>query len=412
MLRANAIVGQSGGPTAAINATLSGVIRACLDSTDRIGALYGARYGIEGLLNEEIIDLFEQFSDKDQLRRLERTPSSVLGSCRIRLPDACEDDSIYKRIFNIFERYGVRYFFYIGGNDSMDTVSKLNKYSMMNSCNVIIIGIPKTVDNDLMLTDHTPGYGSAAKYVATSVLEILRDCAVYTAKAVTVIEIMGRDAGWLALAAGLPGYINGHGVDLIYLPERAFSKIEFLSSVSSALEAHPNVVIAVSEGIRYADGTYVGDSDNRTDAFGHRYLGGAARALVDIVDRRIGCKTRAIELNLLQRCAAHLQSSTDISESIRIGKAAVKAAIKGEGGRMLAFERSSGRYFSKIKTVNVDDVANRVKNVPNEFINKDGNGITRACAEYLLPLISGEIKNEYKNGLPVYCTIKQRGQYV
>ena len=407
MLRANEIVGQSGGPTSAINATLSGVIKACLGNKERINTLYGVKNGIEGLLKDDIIELSGMFCDRNKLKRLEATPSSALGSCRMRLPESF-NDIVYRRIFDIFKKYGIGYFFYIGGNDSMDTVSKLDKYARTCGYGIRIIGIPKTIDNDLTETDHTPGYGSAAKYIATTVSEILRDCASYTVKAVTVIEIMGRDAGWLTCAASLPKAVIGEGVDLIYLPERTFSMDKFISSVNKALERHPNVVIAVSEGIRYENGAYVGELEQsgNKDVFGHKYLAGVSKVLSRAISENIGCKVRAIELNLLQRCAAHLQSAVDISESIRIGKAAVERALKGESGRMISLERRKGKYSVRIKSVDIDAVANKVRYVPCSFINKDGNYVTKECIEYLLPLVLGETKKEYKNGLPVYCIIK------
>ena len=317
----NAIVGQSGGPTSSINATLSGVIRACRRSSGFIKRLYGMKNGIEGFLKEDFIDLFYFFDNEVSLISLENTPSSALGSCRYKLPDFQEDEKIYDRIFSILKKYDIGYFFYIGGNDSMDTVLKLSDYSSANGYDVKIIGIPKTVDNDLEITDHTPGYGSAGKYIATITQEILRDCAVYTTSAVTIIEIMGRNAGWLAACASIPGYFDKCGVDYIYFPEIEFSKEKFLSDIKNALKKHPNVVVAVSEGIKYSNGEYVGKCEQigDVDGFGHKYLAGASRALSFFVQNELGCKVRAIELNIPQRCSAHILSKTDVLESIRIG---------------------------------------------------------------------------------------------
>jgi len=409
ILKGNAIISQSGGPTAAINATLSGVIRGCLANTDVIGTVYGAKNGIEGLLREDIVDLSSFFAgDEDKLELLESTPASALGSCRLRLPHAKDNKEIYEKIFSIFKKYDIKYFFYIGGNDSMDTVDKLYAYSVENNMGVRVVGVPKTIDNDLVCTDHTPGYGSAAKYIATSMEEILRDCGVYTVNSVTVVEIMGRDSGWLTLAASLAGLHAGKGVDLIYLPERTFSTEEFISSVREALSHHPDVVVAVSEGIRYSSGRYVceGTSDNKKDAFGHKFLSGTARELTHIIAGELGCKTRAIELNVLQRCAGHLQSAADIDESVMIGKEAVNQAILGRSGIMVTFLRGKGEYKTQISYVNVNEVANNVKYVPDEFINEKGNGVTERSLEYLLPLIKGERSVKYKDGLPVHCIIK------
>ena len=409
ILKGNAIISQSGGPTAAINATLSGVIRGCLANTDVIGTVYGAKNGIEGLLREDIVYLSSFFAgDEDKLELLESTPASALGSCRLRLPHAKHNKEIYEKIFSIFKKYDLKYFFYIGGNDSMDTVDKLHAYSVENNMGVRVVGVPKTIDNDLVCTDHSPGYGSAAKYIATSMEEILRDCGVYTVNSVTVVEIMGRDSGWLTLAASLAGLHAGKGVDLIYLPERTFSTEEFISSVKEALSHHPDVVVAVSEGIRYSSGRYVCEetSDNKKDAFGHKFLSGTARELTHIIAGELGCKTRAIEINVLQRCAGHLQSAADIDESVMIGKEAANQAILGRSGIMVTFLRGKGEYKTQISYVNVNEVANNVKYVPDEFINEEGNGVTERSLEYLLPLIKGERSVKYKDGLPVHCIIK------
>lgn len=409
----NAIVGQSGGPTAAINATLSGVIRGAMEST-RIDKLYGMRYGMEGFLEGKTVLLNQRFCDgEDELTLLERTPSAALGSCRYKLPDPMsekkEDVSVYENIFSRFAALDIGFFFYIGGNDSMDTVAKLTAYAdRIGKKDVLFVGVPKTIDNDLALTDHAPGYGSAAKYVATTVREILCDCAVYTVKAVTVVEIMGRDAGWLTAASAV-GRAQGAPVpDYVYLPERAFDMESFLSDVERAFEKHPNVVIAVSEGIRYADGSYVGEGSlgSQLDRFGHRDLGGAGRVLVGAVRERFGCKARSVELNLSQRCAGHLLSATDIQEAVAIGREAVACVERGESGVMLVFKRlSNAPYQCEIQTANIGDVANEVGAVPASYINEAGNHVTEACLAYLLPLVAGECPPVFRNGIPEYFAL-------
>ncbi|MGM9683347.1 MAG: 6-phosphofructokinase [Eubacteriales bacterium] len=408
----NAVVGQSGGPTAAINATLSGVIRGVLGGAGgNIRRLYGMRNGIEGLLARELVDLTAFFGgNEEKLRSLERTPAAALGSCRKKLPDPDGEDAdgVYERLLGIFREYDIRYFFYIGGNDSMDTVAKLSGYTEKHGYEMRIIGVPKTIDNDLDVTDHTPGFGSAAKYIATVTQEIIRDCAVYKIPAVTVIEIMGRDAGWLT-AASAAGQSHGFAVpDAVYLPEAEFDNEKLFADVKAALDVHPNVVIAVSEGIRYAGGKYVGESaqNGAVDVFGHSYLAGTGKVLAQLIKERFGCKTRAVELNLPQRCASHIASATDIAESVLIGKSAVEAAEQGVSRSVMTFVRNQGaEYGVEIGHCDVLDVANRVKHVPPEFINAAGNGITDACCEYLLPLIGGESYPEYENGLPVFLVL-------
>ena len=408
----NAVVGQSGGPTAAINATLAGVIKGSLES-ECIGTIYGMRNGIEGLIDERLVDLGELFSEGEALDALKHTPAAALGSCRKKLPspDSLEekDVALYERIFSVFERYNVRYFFYIGGNDSMDTVDKLSRYADVKGIDMRIMGVPKTIDNDLAGTDHSPGYGSAAKYVATTVTEIVRDCAVYTTKAVTIVEIMGRDAGWLTASAGVGHFLGIDAPDLIYLPERNFSLDAFFASLEKAFEKHPNVVVAVSEGIRFADGRYVGEGTQTgvTDVFGHRYLAGTAKMLEQEVKAKFGCKVRSIELNLPQRCAAHLASATDIDESVAIGKRAVElASLCDVSNAMAVFERAEGDVYScEITYRNVSEIANREKLVPDGYINDEGNYITKECFEYILPLIVGEASPKYENGLPKYIVI-------
>lgn len=406
----NAIVGQSGGPTAAINATLAGVIRGVLENVHdgSIPTLYGMRNGIEGLLNENIVNLSDFFADRDKISILEQTPAAALGSCRKKLPKIEEGKETYEKLIAIFKKYDIRYFFYIGGNDSMDTVAKLSEYTKLCDYEMRVIGVPKTIDNDLVGTDHTPGFASAAKYIASTVAECIRDCAVYTTKAVTVIEIMGRDAGWLTASSGIAKAFGGDTPDLIYLPEKAFNKEEFFEDLRDILDKKPNVVVAVSEGIRFADGTYVceGFGIASTDAFGHKQLSGTGKALEYAIKAELGCKVRSVELNIVQRCAGHIVSKTDIDESVMVGKVAVKSASEGTTRRMMTIDRlSTVPYSVEISHKDIAEIANKVKHVPNEFINDRGNFITDECAQYLLPLIQGELDVKYENGIPKHLII-------
>jgi 6-phosphofructokinase 1 len=411
VLKGNAIVGQSGGPTAAINATLSGVIRGALEN-ENIDTIFGMYHGIEGILNDSFCNLTEMFDDESKLVTLEKTPAAALGSCRKKLPAldnmSDSDKAVYEKVFDFFKKHNIRYFFYIGGNDSMDTVAKLSAYSKTVDYEMRIMGVPKTIDNDVMGTDHTPGYGSAAKYIAASVAEMLRDCAVYTVKAVTIIEIMGRDAGWLTAAAALTR-VTGFEPDLVYLPERVFDYDQFFADVRACLEKHPNVVVCVSEGIRLSDGRYVGEGTQSgvADAFGHKYLSGTGKALELAVKEEIGCKVRSVELNILQRCASHIASLTDITESVAVGRAAVENAVNGVSGKMMTFVRVSDEPYTCVPGYeDIEKIANMVRTVPDSFINERGNGITDEGIKYLLPLIEGESYPEYKNGLPVHISLK------
>ena len=404
ILRGNAVVGQSGGPTAAINATLAGVIRGAIAAKGEgiIDNLFGMRNGIEGFLDERMVNLTDIFQNDEDIRTLELTPAAALGSCRKKMKSPKDDPETYERLVEIFKKYNIRYFFYIGGNDSMDTVLKLSQYAADHDYEMRVVGVPKTIDNDLMVTDHTPGFGSAAKYVAITMKEILRDVSVYTTKAVTIVEIMGRDAGWLTASASLAD------PDLIYLPEVAFDPETFLDSIKEIQKDHPAVLVAVSEGIRFADGRYVGEGlgGRKVDAFGHVALSGAGRVLEDLVKERIGCKVRSIELNLPQRCAAHVASKTDIDESVGVGSAAVKAAIDGKTAVMMTINRSAGEeYSSYFDSADIAGIANGVKQVPREYITLDGNQITDECKKYLAPLIMGERFPEYENGLPKHIIL-------
>jgi len=403
----NLLVAQSGGPSAAINATLVGVVEKGL-SDKNIDKVYGAKNGIMGLMRDQLIELNDNLADPEVLQLLCQTPSSVLGSCRMKLSNFEENTFEYEKIIQVFRKHNIGYFIYIGGNDSMDTVAKVSAYAEAHDYEIRVMGVPKTIDNDLVVTDHTPGFGSAAKYIATSMAEMLRDCAVYTVKAVTIVEIMGRDAGWLTASAALTR-VNGMEPDLVYLPERPFDLEQFFEDVKAALDRHPNVVIAVSEGIRTADGTYVCElvSNAGTDAFGHKMLSGTGKALELAVKERIGCKVRSVEINILQRCAAHLGSLTDITESVSVGKAAVEAASSGLTGKMMTIERvSTDPYVSRPGCEDIEKIANMVKGVPAEFINERGNGITDEGVKYLLPLIAGESYPVYENGLPVFLSLK------
>ena len=413
MLKGNAIVGQSGGPTAAINATLSGVIRGCLAEIKAGGCiekLYGMKNGIEGFLAKRWVCLSELFAEEEELRVLEQTPAAALGSCRKKLPDPNlpESEEFYEKVFGIFREENIRFFFYIGGNDSMDTVMKLSAYAKKCNYEIRVVGVPKTIDNDLVGTDHTPGFGSAAKYLAVTLQEIIRDCAVYTTRAVTIVECMGRDAGWLTASTAIPRALGRPAPDLVYLPEKAFDMEEFFKSLEKKFEEKPNLVVAVSEGLQFADGTFVGEGQQSgaTDVFGHKYLSGTGKALEYAVKERFGCKVRSVELNLPQRCAAHILSDTDISESIAIGQHAVKSALEGKsGGVAMIRRRPTALYDYELCFEDVKNVANQTRFVPDEFINEEANNVTDECCEYLLPLICGERELIWEMGVPKHVII-------
>ncbi|MBQ7669506.1 MAG: 6-phosphofructokinase [Clostridia bacterium] len=400
----NAVIGQSGGPTAAINASLAGVISFLL-KCDSIKKVFGMKNGIEGFISENIIDLTDVFSGDDRNSKLEllsHTPASALGSCRKKLPAPSSDPAFFENLLRLFKKNDIRYFFYIGGNDSMDTVAKITEYTKSQDYEIGVIGVPKTIDNDLCATDHTPGYGSAAKYIATTVQEIIRDCSVYTVPAVTIVEVMGRDAGWLTLSASLGRIVNGYAPDYVYLPECDFSLDSFLEDVKQALSVHPNVVIAVSEGIRDKDGVYVGAKSQSgvADVFGHKYLSGTGKALEIFVKEKLGCKVRSVELNISQRCASHLLSATDIKESFEVGSAAAEAAVSGATGCMMAIDRREGDYSVDYVPKEISSIANAVKIVPRYFINNEGNNVTDEALKYVLPLIAGEVELKFNQGLP------------
>lgn len=401
----NCIIGQSGGPTAAINASLCGALKAACES-EKTEMVYGAVNGIQGVLNENFINLGEIFSDEETRNLLKQTPASYLGSCRYKLPEITETE-IYTKIFEIFDKYNIGYFFYIGGNDSMDTVSKLSRYAKLISYDIKIIGIPKTIDNDLTETDHTPGFGSAAKYIASTVREIGLDSDVYDLNSVTVAEIMGRNSGWLTAASVLARTDKLKAPHLIYLPEVPFSDEKFFDDIRK-LNAMgiKNVVVAVSEGVRYEDGTYVCESagSGLSDVFGHKNLSGTAKVLENKVRQTLGCKARGIEINVLQRCGGHILSQTDIDEAYKVGTAGVKEAENGATGKMMTFVRKSNvPYEISIESRDVDNIANGEKTVPMQWI-ENGNDVSKDMIEYLSPLIEGEYKTIYENGIPCYLS--------
>lgn len=403
----NLIVGQSGGPTAAINSSLAGVIKAGVDS-ENIGKVYGMVNGIEGMLKKNIVELDDLGRDSEKIKLLQRTPSSFLGSCRYKMPK--DDDSLYEKIFEILEEYNIGYFFYIGGNDSMDTADKLSKYAKKNNKDVKFVGVSKTIDNDLPEMDHTPGFGSAAKYIATTVKEVALDAGVYDKKSVEIIEVMGRDAGWLAGSAALSS-ADGVGADLIYLPERAFDIEKFYEDVSRILERKTHALVVISEGIRDKDGVYICDSlaSASQDAFGHKQLGGTAKILENLVKEKFGVKVRSIELNTPQRCASHILSKTDIDESFNVGYTAVSEALLGKTGVVIAIKRiSDNPYEVTYEAVDVDKVANVARIVPSDYINERGNFVTEKFMTYVTPLVQGEIYPEFENGVPKFLTLERK----
>ena len=400
------IFGQSGGPTAVINASAYGVIRAALDA-EEITKVYGAAHGIKGVLEDKLYVMDEE--DPAELELLLHTPSSELGSCRYKIADPEVDDTDYKRILEIFKKYNVRYFFYNGGNDSMDTCNKVSRYMESVGYECRVMGVPKTIDNDLYGTDHCPGFASAAKYIATSCMEINKDARVYDNGMITIVEIMGRHAGWLAASAALAAEF-GSGPDLIYLPECDFDLEKFFTDVERVYAETGKVLVAVSEGIHYADGRFVSEAKtSATDGFGHAQLGGLASMLAEMVKERTGAKVRGIELSLLQRCGAHLASATDVNEAFIAGKTAVEAAVSGVTGKMVAFKRVyvDGKYTCEMELLPLSSVANYEKKVPLEWINEEHNGLKHEFIDYVLPLIQGEPKLPLENSLPRYARLKK-----
>ena len=399
------IIGQSGGPTAVINASAQGVIQTALKA-DCITRVLGAAHGIKGVLEDKLYDMGQE--DSKELDLLQYTPSSALGSCRYKLADPDVDDTDYKRILEIFQKYNVRYFFYNGGNDSMDTCNKISKYMQKVGYECRIMGVPKTIDNDLNGTDHCPGFASAAKYIATSCAEVWQDAHVYDTGMVTVIEIMGRHAGWLAGSAALAS-LTGCGPDLVYLPEVDFDMDKFVADVKAVYEKTGKCMVAVSEGIHFADGRFVSEAEtSATDGFGHAQLGGLAVKLADVIKQQTGAKVRGIELSLLQRCGAHLASKTDVKEAWQAGTAAVEAAVSGVTDKMVAFRCTrEGGYQCETILEPLDIVANFEKKVPREWINEAGNGVKHDFIDYVLPLIQGESDTPKENGLPRFAHLKK-----
>lgn len=405
-LKGACIIGQSGGPTAVINASAYGVIKTALEA-ESITRVYGAAHGIKGVLEDKMYDMNQE--DPYELSLLLHTPSSELGSCRYKMKDPDQDDTDYQRILEIFKKYNVRYFFYNGGNDSMDTCDKISRFMARSGWECRVMGVPKTIDNDLYGTDHCPGFASAAKYIATSCMEISKDCTVYDTGMITIVEIMGRHAGWLAASASIASKF-GAGPDLVYLPEVDFDLGAFFADVERIYAEKGKVFVAVSEGIHYADGSFVSEAKtSATDGFGHAQLGGLASLLAEMVKQRTGAKVRGIELSLLQRCGAHLASQTDVDEAFNAGKVAVEAAVSGETGKMVAFERETvdGHYHCVTKLIPLTAVANYEKKVPLEWITPEHNQVTDEFIEYVLPLIQGEPKLPLEHSMPRYARLKK-----
>ena len=403
-MKKNILVGQSGGPTAVINASLYGIIKEAAAHSEQIGSVYGMINGIEGFLSGHIMDLSKELSDED-LELLRLTPAAYLGSCRYKLPENL-DASVYTLLFEKFEQLNIGAVFYIGGNDSMDTVDKLNTYAKAVGKDVKIVGIPKTIDNDLCITDHTPGYGSAAKYVASTLLEIGHDTSIYPINSVTIVEIMGRDAGWLTGASVLARNKYNHAPHLIYLPEVAFDEAQFIEDVKEAIKKYNNVVIAVSEGIKNAEGKYISATSAVEDTFGHSQLSGTGKSLEYIIKQNLQVKVRSVEINILQRCAAHMSSITDIGEAFRLGRHAVETALEGKSGVMVtAIRKANEPYSVKMGDTDVKNVAGLVKHVPREWINERGNDVTQDFVDYAYPLILGEPVVKYERGIPDYLDV-------
>lgn len=401
----NCIVGQSGGPTAAINASLSGLLSGIME--DRLyDNIYGMVNGIEGLLQGKYLNLSEIFKTKEALDQLSYTPAMYLGSCRFRLPTCEGSEGLYEDLFHFFETHHIKTLFYIGGNDSMDTVLKLSDYAKAHNKALNVIGIPKTIDNDLPHTDHTPGFGSAAKYVATSLLEVAHDAYIYNVPSVTIVEIMGRNTGWLTAASILARTPYSPAPDLIYLPETPFDMTCFIKDVKLAKAKSRNVIVAVSEGIKDCEGRYISASGTGVDAFGHKQLCGAGKILENILKAELDCKVRSIELNVLQRSASHIASRTDLEEAAAIGKAAAALGAEGDTAKMLCYHRLCDKpYQIQLAAHDIGSIANYEKTVPLSWISETGNNLTEEALTYFRPLIEGEVPLNYSNGIPCYSPI-------
>ncbi len=408
-LKGAAVIGQSGGPTSVINASAYGCIKTALEN-ENITKVYGMCNGIKGLLDDKLMIMDEE--DPAELALMRTTPSSALGSCRYKLKDPSVDETDYKRILEMFKKYDIRYFFYNGGNDSMDTCNKVSKYMLSHGYECRVMGIPKTIDNDLAGTDHCPGYASAAKYIATSLMEIYHDARVYDTGMITVVEIMGRNAGWLTAAASL-ACAKGQGPDLIYCPENDFDLAAFMEKVKAIYSANGKCIIAVSEGIHDKDGKYISeygnDLSNARDGFGHAQLGGLAAYLANEIKKETGAKVRGIELSLLQRCAAHCASLTDINESFNAGKTAVEKAVEGVTDKMVGFTRTyeNGKYVCRYDLFDLTVVANAEKKIPADWFNATKDGLNEKFVEYALPLIQGETDLPKEDGLPRFVHLKK-----
>ena len=401
------IFAQSGGPTSVINASAAGVFTEALKQ-DKITAVYGAEHGIKGILDEKFFDI--SVEDPKEIELLKYTPSSALGSVRYKLKDYTVDPTDYERILEVFKKYNIRYFFYNGGNDSMDTCNKISKFMAKSGWDCNVIGVPKTIDNDLYGTDHCPGFGSAAKYIATTAMEVALDSRVYNTGLICIMEVMGRNAGWLTAASSLSN-IHGQGVDLIYLPETPFDMDKFVADVKAVCEKNENkCFVCVSEGIKFADGTYVGEfKASKTDLFGHAQLGGVCNVLAGVIKEKLGIKVRAIELNLMQRCASHCASKTDVEEAFEAGRHAVLAAVDGYTDFMVAYEREAGsEYKITYKLVPLTLCANTEKTVPQEWITENGTNVSKAFADYALPLIQGRWETPKEDGLPRFARLKKQ----
>ena len=399
----NLIVGQSGGPTAVINGSLYGVVTEGLKNTQQIGKVYGMIHGIEGFLGGQYMDMDADMT-KDELSALKTTPGAFLGSCRYKLPEDLSDP-VYPQLFQKFEDLDIGYFFYCGGNDSMDTVSKLSRYAAFINSDIRVMGVPKTIDNDLVLTDHTPGFGSAAKFVASSVREINRDSVAYDKPYVMIIEIMGRHAGWLAASSILARCEKEPNPLLIYLPEVPFSEEKFLKQLKKALDEHKHVTVCVSEGLKDANGNFISEDSVETtvDQFGHKILNGCGAYLQSLVKKEFGVKVRSVEFNVSQRCSSNCLSATDLEEAVMAGSFAVQAALKGETGYMIAFKRKEGDYGIECALVDVNDVCNKEKTVPLEWITDEGSNLSQEFIDYAAPLVMGECERPMKDGLPVFA---------
>lgn len=408
-MKKNLLVAQSGGPTAAINATLAGVIKQAIKE-EQIDQVYGACYGIQGVLEQKFVNLTEKVDTEEKLEKLKRTPAAALGSCRFKLNDIKEDDSQYQEIVDILHKMNIGYFVYIGGNDSMDTVAKLSAYCKEKGVKDIkVIGGPKTIDNDLCGIDHCPGFGSAAKYISTVFCELEQEITVYEPKNVIIVEMMGRHAGWLTAAAALAEGKNGNVPYLVYLEEKPFSLDRFIDDVKEKLASTNAVLVAVSEGVHDTEGRFLCEQEEsrELDVFGHTKLSGTGKILEEAVRAKIGCKVRSIELNLLQRCAGHILSKTDIEESGNLGANAVKLAVAGESGLMSSLTRvSDAPYTVEYSGVDIREVANKEKKIPVEWINEAGNGVKEELITYLTPLVQGEVSSIYENGMPSYLLLK------